>query len=257
MISTQANRSKFIASCNAFIAKYGLDGIDIDMEYPAAMERSGPATDTPSLTAFFKEAKAGLGGKIVSVAAPAGYWFLKGFEIDKVVDHVDYINMMSYDFHGAWDKDVDEEDGTAKPHTSSLDIMDAINLYTRAEVDLSKVNLGMAWYGRTYNTGGCKGMKCKFSSGGTAGKCTGESSILSQTEIWDDIKANGITPTYDSKTHTYWYNRGDDFVTYDDEESWKYKTEMAGKYCFGGTFVWSVSIFDLGRRSSLFIAMCF
>lgn len=45
---------------------------------------------------------------------------------------------LAYDFHGAWDKDVDEEDGTAKPHTSSLDIMDAINLYTRAEVDLSK-----------------------------------------------------------------------------------------------------------------------
>ncbi|TFL04430.1 glycoside hydrolase [Pterulicium gracile] len=238
MISTQANRSKFINSCKSFISKYSLDGIDIDMEYPAAMERGGPATDTPSLTAFFKEAKAGLSGKIVSVAAPAGYWFLKGFEIDKVVDHVDYINMMSYDFHGAWDKDVDDEDGTAKPHTSSLDIMDAISLYTRAKVDLSKVNLGMAWYGRTYAVGGCKGIGCKFSTGGKAGKCTGESSIKSQTEIWDEIKANNIKPTYDTKSHTYWYNHNSDFVTYDDTDSWKHKTEMAGKYCFGGTFVW-------------------
>ncbi|TFL04374.1 glycoside hydrolase [Pterulicium gracile] len=218
MISTQANRSKLIASCNAFIAKYSLDGIDIDMEYPDAMERNGPATDTPSLTAFFKEAKAGLGGKNVSVAAPAGYWFLKGFEIDKVVDHVDYINMMSYDLHGAWDKDVADEDGTAKPHTSSEDIMDSISLYTRAKVDLSKVNLGMAWYGRT---------------------------IKSQTEIWDEIEANNITPTYDSQSNTYWYNHGNDFVSYDDEESWAYKHEMAGKYCFGGTFVWSL---DLGKK---------
>ncbi|TFK98536.1 glycoside hydrolase [Pterulicium gracile] len=224
MISTQANRSKFINSCKTFMAKYGLDGIDIDMEYPAAMERNGPATDTVALTAFFKEAKAAMSGKTVSVAAPAGYWFLKGFEIDKVVTHVDYINMMSYDFHGAWDLKVEDEDGTAKPHTSSLDIMDAISLYTRAKVDLSKVNLGMAWYGR---------------------KCTGESSILSQTEIWDEIKANGIKPTFDSKTNTYWYNRGNDFVTYDDTDSWKHKTELAGKYCFGGTFVWSL---DLGKK---------
>ncbi|TFK98549.1 glycosyl hydrolases family 18-domain-containing protein [Pterulicium gracile] len=195
------------------------------------------------------EAKAAMSGKIVSVAAPTGYWFLKGFEIDKVVTHVDYINMMSYDFHGAWDLQVDDENGTAKPHTSSLDIMNAISLYTRAKVDLSKVNLPesrcMAWYGRTYAVGSCKGTACKFSSGGTAGKCTGESSIKSQTEIWDEIKTSNIKPTYDTKTHTYWYNNGNSFVTYDDTDSWKHKTDLAGKYCFGGTFVWSL---DLGKK---------
>ncbi|TFK97452.1 glycoside hydrolase superfamily [Pterulicium gracile] len=254
-ISTQANRSKFINSCESFVARYGLDGIDIDMEYPAAMERGGPATDTPRLTAFFKEAKAGLSGKIVSVAAPASYWFLTGFEIDKVVNHVDYMNMMSYDFHGAWDNDVADEDATAKPHTSSVDIMDAISLYTRAKVDLSKVNLSMAWCWRTYAVGSCKGMGCKvyqrslagftqlsglsqFTTGGKAGKCTGEFSIKSQTEIWDEIKTGGIKPTYDSKSNTYWYNKDNDFVTYDDVNSWNHKTDIAGKYCFGGTFVW-------------------
>ena len=44
----------------------------------------------------------------------------------------------AYDFHGPWDLAVQGEDGTAKPHTSSKDIMDAIVLYTRAGVDFSK-----------------------------------------------------------------------------------------------------------------------
>jgi chitinase len=42
MLSTQANRATFIASVQDHIRDYGLDGIDIDFEYPAAMERGGP-----------------------------------------------------------------------------------------------------------------------------------------------------------------------------------------------------------------------
>ncbi|KAJ2924337.1 hypothetical protein H1R20_g12762, partial [Candolleomyces eurysporus] len=240
MISTRANRAKFITSVQSFLSKYSLDGIDIDMEYPAAMERQGPAEDTPNLTAFFSEIKTALGSKVVSVAAPAGYWFLRGFEINKIVKDVTYINMMSYDFHGPWDLAVQGEDGTAKPHTSSKDIMDAIVLYTRAGVDFNKVNLGLAWYGRTYAVGGCTGTGCLMSGGGKPGPCTGESSIKSQTEIWNEIKDAKITPTYDSNTHTYWYNKDGDFITYDDTNSWNHKTEMAGRYCFGGTFVWSL-----------------
>jgi len=30
----------------------------------------------------------------LSSATPAGYWFLKGFEIDKIAGSVDYFNMM-------------------------------------------------------------------------------------------------------------------------------------------------------------------
>ena len=79
-----------------------------------------------------------------------------------------------------------------------------------------------------------------MSGGGKPGPCTGESSIKSQTEIWNEIKDAKITPTYDSNTHTYWYNKvfgidlcniliqliyllpqDGDFITYDDTNSWK------------------------------------
>ncbi|RXW23565.1 hypothetical protein EST38_g2319 [Candolleomyces aberdarensis] len=220
MISTKANRGTFIDSVKKFLDEYKLDGIDIDMEYPAAMEREAPVSDTPNLTAFFKEARAALGKKVISVATPAGYWFLRGFAIDKIAKDVTYINMMSYDYHGPWDLKVQGEDGIAKPHTSSKDIMDSIRLYTRAGVDFDKINLGLAWYGRTYAVGGCKGTKCKMSGGGKPGPCTGESSIKSQTEIWNELKKANTKPNYESSTHTYWYNKDNDFITFDDERSW-------------------------------------
>lgn len=42
-------------------------------------------------------------GKFVSVAAPASYWYLKAYPVDKVSEVVDYIIYLMYDLHGQWD----------------------------------------------------------------------------------------------------------------------------------------------------------
>ena len=41
--------------------------------------------------------------KSVSIAAPASYWYLKAFPIDKIAEVIDYIVYMTYDLHGQWD----------------------------------------------------------------------------------------------------------------------------------------------------------
>jgi chitinase len=40
---------------------------------------------------------------LISIAAPASYWYLKGFPIANISDVVDYIVYMTYDLHGQWD----------------------------------------------------------------------------------------------------------------------------------------------------------
>jgi spore germination protein YaaH len=42
-------------------------------------------------------------GKSVSIAAPASFWYLKAFPIDRIAAQVDYIVFMTYDLHGQWD----------------------------------------------------------------------------------------------------------------------------------------------------------
>ncbi|KAJ6603479.1 hypothetical protein DFH09DRAFT_899101 [Mycena vulgaris] len=246
MISTAATRAKFIASAKAFLAQYNLDGIDIDFEYPGAIERDAPATDTPNLTAFFKELRAGLPSAIIACAAPAGYWFLKGFEIDKIVTSVDYINMMSYDYHGQWDVAVTGQAPVSNPHTSLLDMKDSALLYIRAGIDLSKGNVlndlpGLALYGRTYHLAdpSCKGYNCTMVAGGAAGPCTVTPGYIAQFEITNLLSA-GIKPTLDTPSETYWFDNGGDLVSFDQSDTWAIKQKFAGSTCFGGTFVWSV-----------------
>lgn len=52
------------------------------------------------LTVLKKELGPGIS---VSIAAPASYWYLKAFPIDRIAVVVDYIVYMTYDLHGQWD----------------------------------------------------------------------------------------------------------------------------------------------------------
>ncbi|KAJ6505220.1 glycoside hydrolase [Mycena sanguinolenta] len=229
MVGSSANRATFIKSIVATIKLLSLDGIDslghLRAEYPSAIERNAPATDTPSLTAFFSELRSELPSQyLISIATPAGYWFLKGFEIDKIVGNVSYINMMSYDYHGPWDTNVTDQAPVTNPHTSLLDIEASVELYVRAGIDLS--------IGEFFE---------HMVGGGAPGVCTQASGILAQFEI-ETMMANGNKPILDSTSQTYWFDTSaGDLITFDQNDTLTKKITWAQQSCFGGTFEWCVA----------------
>jgi hypothetical protein len=63
----------------------------------------GSSDEGSNYLAFLVLLKNLLPGKTVSIAAPASYWYLKGFPIAAMSKVVDYIVFMTYDLHGQWD----------------------------------------------------------------------------------------------------------------------------------------------------------
>ena len=57
-------------------------------------------SDGANYLAFLEILKNLLPGKTVSIAAPASYWYLKGYPIAQIGQVVDYVIYMSYDLHG-------------------------------------------------------------------------------------------------------------------------------------------------------------
>lgn len=100
-----ANRDNFANACVKFVNDNNLDGLDFDWEYPSAPDipdiPMGSPEEGQNYLEFLELVRSRLpSGKSLSIAAPASYWYLKGFPIEDIAKVVDYIVYMTYDLHG-------------------------------------------------------------------------------------------------------------------------------------------------------------
>ena len=152
LAGSEANRKAFAADCLAFLELYGIDGIDLDWEFPG-LSWSGaacdPSCDTDNYVLLVKQLRETLGDKYEisyagycsdKVSVSGGWRYNDIAAMDK---YVDYVNIMTYD--------LDE----APNHHSALDdpraykdCNRAVKAYLDAGVAANKLVLGIPFYGR-------------------------------------------------------------------------------------------------------------
>ncbi len=87
-----------------FIMSEGLDGVDINWEYPSAPDAPAIPTSDPreaeNYCLFLQKLRSTLpSDKSVSFAAPASFWYLHGSLAAKIISFVDYVVYMTYDLY--------------------------------------------------------------------------------------------------------------------------------------------------------------
>lgn len=143
-------RRKFAQDCVDYMEEYGLDGIDLDWEFPG-LSWSGaacdPAHDVDNYTLLVKQMRETFGDKYLLTFA--GYCKdvqpttggRKYIDVAAVEPYVDFVNVMTYDFASA------PGYHNAIKHSSSYwDIERTIKAYQKAGFPMNKIVLGVPFY---------------------------------------------------------------------------------------------------------------
>jgi len=155
--ATPETRAVFIRSIEEVVKKYGLDGIDLDWEYPVngawGLVDSTPA-DRDNFTALLKELRQHLGKeKLVTIAVAASAESPKSWiDVKAIAPLLDYINLMTYDMaYGTQYFNSNLYDSKQWPTVAAADKYSAdfvVNNYIAAGLKPSQMNLGIGFYGR-------------------------------------------------------------------------------------------------------------
>ncbi|XP_023933224.1 chitotriosidase-1-like [Lingula anatina] len=101
--TTREKRQNFISGTVQFLRQHDFDGLDYDWEFPDADSKSNFTALLKETNEKFESEAAATGKKklILSAAVATGKWALEqgGYEVEEVSRSVDFINLMTYDFH--------------------------------------------------------------------------------------------------------------------------------------------------------------
>ncbi|SIO15450.1 glycoside hydrolase family 18 protein [Algoriphagus halophilus] len=267
MALTEESRTKFIKSASEFIAKYNLDGMDMDWEYPGI---SGAGTmarpeDTKNFTALMKGLREMLDQfetpKILTFASAGWKRYYDFIEVNEVMKYADYTNVMTYDQvsgvsiytgHHTPLGDVKKGDIEGTPFQVHLDSLyqnggnldpdprsaeKIVDFLIQEGVDPKQIVIGSAFYGRVWKGVPPANNGLYQLSGGL------HIGWMAYHQIRDNYEPDGKFKRYwDEKAKSpYMYNAEDSlFVSYDDTVSVALKTEYTMKKGLGGIMFWEL-----------------
>lgn len=110
LVRSPAARDKFIRHVIGFIEKYDFDGLDLDWEYPVCWQvdcKKGYPDEKEGFSALVRELSAAFKprGLLLSAAvSPSKMVIDAGYDVPTLAEHFDWIAVMTYDYHGQWDK---------------------------------------------------------------------------------------------------------------------------------------------------------
>ena len=160
---TAQSRAAFIESVMEFLAKYKLDGLDIDWEYPGMVGAGHPFRDEDkqNFTLLLKELRARFTSETakthkrlyLTFAAGASDEFLSHTEMAKAQQYVDTVNLMCYDYY---EESSDQNTGNHAPlftdpaDPKKVSAAASVEAFEKAGVPAEKIVLGMPFYGRMW-----------------------------------------------------------------------------------------------------------
>ena len=260
-----AARAVFIDSIIDFIRSYDFfDGIDIDWEFPGgggANAALGSAQDGAGFATLMRELRAALDvlstetGRSYELAAAmsGGVEKLSVVDWEEAAQYMDAINLMTYDYYGAWNGVLGHQTGLFPSPNSPIagfSAHEAVQYLLNRGVPAGKISLGAAMYGRGWqNVSGTTGANPFTGSGGDGISGGWERGIMDYKKIEADFMGgpeasgvNGFTVGWDdtAKASYVWNPATNTLISIDTKRSVREKGAYILQHQLGGIFAWEI-----------------
>lgn len=251
MSKDDASRKIFARNCRNLIEDYDFDGIDLDWEYPGYAAHSGTPDDKANFNLLLQDVRRELddlgaekGGRFygLTAALPCGPSNIDNIDIMEVSKYLTEFNLMSYDFHGAWDTHTGvnspmyDQSNDPEPGWS---VDGCVRNWVERGAPKERLNIGLGFYGRSFRA--AKGLGAAH--GGTDDDAWEiDEGTPQYFNIMDQI--DRMTVEWDQETGTpyaYFDDSKGGLVSFDDEQSICLKTEYAIKEDLHGFIIWEIS----------------
>jgi GH18 family chitinase len=267
--ATAAGRETFANSLVTFLDTYRMfDGIDFDWEYPGGGGLESNSTSPSdganyaSLMALVRTKVDALGTRLgrsyeLSVASPAGFDKITNFNLPGLAPNVDFFNVMTYDFHGTWEKTTGHQSAfTGDP--IGYDVKTAVDLYLAAGVPANKIVMGAPLYTRGWSgvADGGDGGYAERAGGSAPG--TFEAGVYDYKDLLRQVQdpASGWKLYWDDTAQAaYVYNAPQGlFSSFETPTSIAQKSQWAEDLGLGGMMFWDITNDALDSKESLVAA---
>ena len=256
---TDESRRQFVKAClDLYLGDYPkvIDGFDLDWEFPGVGDAARPE-DKHNLTLLMQEFRRQLdeagrrNGRtyLLTAAVPTSPGLVQNYELKELAEVSDWFNLMTYDFHGAWDKVTNftaplyRATGDAYP-TGNGDA--AVRRYLAAAVPPPKLILGVPSYGRGWgnvpaDNHGLYQPSTQLPEGTFGG---------SAYTYWDlaehYIDQGDYVRYWSDEAKVPWLYSATEkiFITYDDPESIGLKADYIRAHQLGGAMMWNLGSDD-------------
>lgn len=241
-MGTDAGRQTFVSSAVQLLEDLGLDGIDIDWEYPAnSTDANNYVTALKMLRAALDAAaaKRGNGTKfLITAAVAAGPSNYQNYLMSQMNQYLDFWNLMAYDYAGSWAQPSGHQanlyKSTSNPGATPFNTDDAINYYTSHGVPANKMVMGMPLYGRAFEQTAGPGQSYNGVGGGSW-----------ENGIWDykALPKAGATENMDKTVGASWsYDaNAKEMISYDTVAMSTAKAQYVKSKGLGGGMWWEAS----------------
>lgn len=232
---TPDSRRAFAESALGLMDRYGFDGLDIDWEFPVVgglAENVRRPEDRENFTLLletirttFDASELRLGRRLLlTVATGANRPQIEALETGRFHRFIDWMNLMTYDFHGSWESEPGD-------NSSLADTEAAVRLYLERGFPAKKIVVGTPLYAHQW-----RAESGSWKAGPVLLWSEAEALRTPENFVWD--AARGASRLVEATR----------VVTWDSQEALEAKADLVARLRLGGLMTWQLSGDSEGRQ---------